>query len=115
MTDKQEGFQMTDDPIDVNEQGGKQSAVPYAFELIPPLALLAVARVMREGKKYDTPGEQPNYYKVAIGDHLNHALGHIIKFMAHNEDEPHLTHAACRLLMAIGCAYDTYMNEGTLI
>ena len=42
-----------DVPIETNAQGGKQSATPYAFHMLPPNAVFAAAEVARQGaEKY---------------------------------------------------------------
>ena len=38
-----------DVPIETNAQGGKQSATPYAFHMLPPNAVFAAAEVARQG------------------------------------------------------------------
>ena len=42
-----------DVPTETNSQGGKQSATPYAFHLLPPHAVFAAAEVAKYGaEKY---------------------------------------------------------------
>ena len=42
-----------DVPTETNECGGKQSATPYAFHLLPPNAIFAAAEVAKYGaEKY---------------------------------------------------------------
>lgn len=82
-----------------NENGGKQSKLEYRFDLIDAKALFAVARVMHEGaQKY----EKDNWRKIDVNDHLNHAISHIYAYLAGDEQDDHLEHAATRLLMALG-------------
>ena len=84
--------------IITNEQGGKQSDIGYAFDLIPPSAILAVARIFEHGaKKY----EPWNWLKIPFTDHLNHALYHIFQHLNQDKKDDHLYHAGYRLLMAI--------------
>ena len=46
-----------DVPTETNAQGGKQSATPYAFHMLPPNAVFAAAEVAKQGaEKY---GETP--------------------------------------------------------
>lgn len=94
-----------DAPTTVNARGGKQSALPYRFDLLPPLALAAVARVLEPGaKKY---GEW-NWLRITTDDNLNHALAHSFAYVARDASEghpiEHLRHAACRVLMALEIA-----------
>lgn len=81
-----------------NAKGAKQSAVPYRMDLVPPRALLDVARVLNDGaEKY---GEW-NWTGLSIADHLNHALVHIEAHLAGDRSDDHLAHATCRLLFAL--------------
>ena len=86
-----------DAPTIENKDGGKQAQCEFDLTLIPPLVLLDVARVLKEGKeKYGLY----NYRKIPINDHLNHALIHIIAHNAGDRSEGetgHLVHALCRL------------------
>lgn len=91
-------------PVVENEKGGKQSASPYAFELLPPSALLAAAEVARQGAdKYgETIGDR-NYTKIPYESHLNHAIAHVYAYLAGDRSDEHLAHAIVRLMFA----YDT--------
>ncbi len=84
--------------IITNEQGGKQSKLDYAFDLIPPSAILAIARIFEERSKTYEPW---NWLKIPSTDHLNHALYHIFQHLNSNKEDDHLYHAGCRMLMAI--------------
>jgi hypothetical protein len=101
----------SDQTIEVNARGGKQSAVPYAYHLVPPHALEAVANVLHDGAHYDTPGAPPNYLRISVSDHLNHAVGHIYKHLQGDTSERHMAHAACRLLMALEVSYEGLLME----
>ncbi|WP_287417171.1 dATP/dGTP diphosphohydrolase domain-containing protein [Oceanithermus sp.] len=84
--------------IEVNARGGRQSRVTSRLDLIPPRALLAVGGVMRVGaERY----ERDNWRRIDVDDHINHALVHIYKHLVGDDGEPHLQHAATRLLMAL--------------
>ena len=86
------------DSIDVNEKGGKQSAVSERCDLLPPRALLAAARVLAQGAaKY---GEE-NWRLLPVKDHVNHAIRHLLLSRTDDTSEPHLEHAACRILFAL--------------
>ncbi len=87
-----------DAPIVTNEVGAKQSAVPYRCDLLPARATLAVAGVLHEGAvKYG----DDNWKGIPVREHLNHALTHILAYLASDRQDQHLEHAACRLLMAV--------------
>lgn len=82
----------------VNEAGAKQSRTVYRMDLIQARAVLEVAKVMEEGsKKY---GEN-NWHKIPTKDHINHALIHLLAYLIGDEQEPHLPHAAWRVLAAL--------------
>ena len=87
-----------DAPITVNEHGGKQSKLPYRFDLLDARAMFALAKVLCEGaEKY---GDE-NWRKIPIRDHLNHLLAHVYAYMAGDESDDHLEHAFCRAMMAV--------------
>lgn len=82
----------------VNEAGGRQSAIPYRCDLLPPKACLAVAHIMHGGAaKYgDT-----NWHAIPERDHINHAMTHLFAHATGDTQDDHLGHAATRLLMAL--------------
>lgn len=85
-------------PTVTNERGGKQSASPYAFYLTDPIAMFKLAEVLAQGaEKY----ERDNWRKIDTEAHLNHALQHIYAYMAKDDQDNHLEHAFCRLMMAV--------------
>lgn len=85
-------------PIIVNKAGGKQSIAPYACELLPPRAILAVSRVLAKGEqKYG----KDNWRKIPQSDHLRKMLTHVFAHLAGDTQDDHLEHAACRMLMAL--------------
>ena len=87
-----------DAPTVVTESGAKQSGSPYRADLLPAAATLAVAAVLRHGaEKY---GED-NWRGLAVADHLNHALVLLFAYLAGDDQDDHLEHAACRALMAL--------------
>lgn len=81
-----------------NENGGFQSEVAYRLDLLPPQAILAVGKVLMKGiKKYP----KDNWRKISVDEHLNHAMIHLTAHFAGDTSEPHLDHAACRILFAL--------------
>jgi hypothetical protein len=86
----------------VNEYGGKISRVKYAFHLLPYEALLAVANCVKTGAdKYDTPGEEPNWKKIPLPEHVNHSIGHAYLGLSGDTTEDHFVNAATRALFAL--------------
>jgi hypothetical protein len=84
--------------IEVNDKGGKQSKVPYAFHVMPPKAILAVAETLQEG---DAKYGRFNWKLIPEDEHLNHSIGHIYKHLSGDTTEKHLVNAACRALFAL--------------
>lgn len=87
-----------DAPVVVNGQGGRQSHSPYRCDLLPPRATLDVAEVLSQGAaKYGAF----NWHKIGVPEHLNHLLAHVFAHLAGDGSDAHLSHAACRALMAL--------------
>ena len=87
-----------DAPTITNEQGGRQSHLPYRFDLIDPQAIFTLAEVLYQGA--ERHGED-NWRKIPVRDHLNHALAHIYAYMAGDTQDDHLGHAFCRMMFAV--------------
>lgn len=82
-----------------NKAGGRQSACAYSFaEGFPAGAICDVAAVVKHGKEKYGPD---NWRKIPRKDHLDHALTHLFAYIAGDEQDDHLEHAACRLLFAL--------------
>lgn len=79
--------------------GAKRSHLDERYDLIPLEGLKRAALVMGEGaKRYGENNWQKGF---PVPDVLNHALAHIVNYLAGDRTEDHLAHAACNLLMAI--------------
>ena len=87
---------------EVNEKGGRQSHIPYAFHLIDCKAILALAKVLAEGER---EYGRDNWRKIDAESHLNHAITHIYAYLGGDTQDEHLEHAFCRLMMALGVVY----------
>lgn len=93
------GYNQLDNPeIEVNELGGKQSKLKERFDFLPPNAVSSCARTIGYGESKYGEG---NWKKISILSHINHALGHLFKYLAKDKSEDHLSHAASRLLFAL--------------
>lgn len=87
-----------DAPTEVNEHGGKQSKMEYAFDQLDPLAMFDLSGILQKGsEKYG----RNNWKKITPEEHVNHALQHIFAYMAGDKQENHLGHAFCRIMFAI--------------
>lgn len=80
------------------ENGAKRDSIPERFDLIPMAALRECAVVMSGGaEKY---GDN-NWRGLPQREMLNHGMRHLVLYMSGDRSEPHLSHAACNLLMAM--------------
>lgn len=97
-----------DVPVIMNESGGKQSDTPYAFHMLPTSALFAAAGVAKYGAdKYGETIDNRNYIKIPTVEHVNHAVQHLIAYLAGDEQDDHLAHAIVRCMFA----FDTDRRE----
>jgi hypothetical protein len=87
-----------DAPVTQNKDGGMQSVVEGRFDLIPPIAMFELAKVMEHGAQKYAPR---NWYKIPLESHLNHLLMHMNAYLAGNRDEDHLSHVLARAAMAV--------------
>lgn len=81
-----------------NLQGGSQSRVDVRFDLIDPRAIFALAKTLHGGAEKYGPG---NWRLIPSRDHLNHALMHVYAHLAGDQQDHHLEHAFCRMMMAL--------------
>ena len=103
-----------EDETTVYPGGGKSSKLDTRYDLLPPLAVNEVARVLALGcVKY---GEW-NWVSLPIRDNLNHALRHCvaqnIPSMECDERVMHASHAACRALFVLEQLLLTRIEGGT--
>src|SRR5262245_38136020 len=87
-----------DTPTYANENGGRQSDIPFACHLLPASALLSVARILKDGADKYGPD---NWRSIPRHEHLNHCLAHVLAHLAGDSSDDHLGHAATRLLFAL--------------
>ena len=87
-----------DAPVVTNAIGGKQSESPYRCDLLPARAVLEVAAVLKYGAdRY----KEWNWLAIDTRSHVNKVLTHVLSWLAGDESDDHLEHAACRMLMAL--------------
>lgn len=87
-----------DAPTKTNAHGGKQSDSPYRTDLLQPLAMLHLAKIMKYGaEKY---GDN-NWHAIPTAEHLNHAMTHLFAHLAGDTQDDHLGHAAWRVVSAL--------------
>lgn len=85
-------------------EGGRHSLVECALDVVPA-ALLRVGAALFHGERRrevrpQHVGEE-NWRRIRPRMHVRHALAHVLKWLAGDRSEDHLTNAACRLLMAM--------------
>jgi len=93
----------------INEKGGKQSKSQYRFDLVDPLAMFEMCKVLQEG--FDKYGDDENWRAIPIEDHLNHLLIHVYAYLAGDTSDSHLSHAMCRIMFAIGVELEDFYNR----
>jgi hypothetical protein len=81
------------------ESGAVRSHLAERYDLVPAIGLREVALTMAMGaEKYGEGNWEKGF---PVNDILNHALVHVFKYLAGDQSENHLAHAAANLLMAI--------------
>jgi len=84
--------------VEYLDNGCVDPIVDTRMDKLPPLALLAVGRTMKEGMKYEE--ERPdNWRGIPPASHLNHALRHVAMWQSGDRSEDHVAHAMTRMLM----------------
>lgn len=92
-----------DAPVIENENGGKQSGTPFAFHMIPPIAMFKAAEVCGYGaRKYGETYDNRNFTKIPVEEHVNHAIQHLYAWIAGDKSDDHLGHALVRCMFAVG-------------
>lgn len=85
-------------PTVTHANGAKESHVPYAFTSVDPLALLRMAQIQQQGDRKYGPD---NWRRIDSESHINHALAHLFAYLAGDESDDHLGHAAVRITFAL--------------
>jgi hypothetical protein len=86
-------------PIETNAFGGKQSSIPFRFDLLRGIAskaMFKLAGVLEHGAKKFS---EDNWHNVSPQEHMNHALTHAFAWLAGEKQDDHVSHFHCRALM----------------
>jgi len=90
-----------DEPTIINAQGGKQSKTEYAFDLIYPDAILALAEVLKKGA--DKYGKD-NWKNITAAENFNHMIVHYYAWLKGDRSDDHLAHMFTRAMMLYASA-----------
>jgi len=86
-------------PTVINKKGGKQSETIYRCDLLDPVAMLDISRVLHNGAaKYG----DDNWRLLSVEENLDHLLMHVFAYLSGDVSDEHLNHAACRAIFALG-------------
>lgn len=102
MIPKKEVEEFFSNDIEVNEDGGGQSAVRFRFDLLDPYAMFCMAEVMKQGATRYAPD---NWRLIDCDTHINHGIGHAFEYLRTRDPEA-LTHAMTRFMMAVATSDD---------
>jgi hypothetical protein len=87
-----------DTPTKINENGASQSDIPYSFHTMPVRAVMSLAQLQTEGdKKYGAH----DWRGISVEDHVNHAITHLMAWLAGDRSDNHLQHGAWRAIAAL--------------
>lgn len=87
-----------DAPMVVAPNGAKQSSVLYRFDLLDGAAMFELGKVLHHGaEKYGID----NWRGIPTNEHINHAMQHIMAWIAGDAQDDHLAHAFCRMMFAV--------------
>lgn len=91
----------TEETIVTNSAGGKQHHTGTRAQALFPNALIELSK-LRYQAKYEMGYDDNNYLLIPADEHLGRALNHLFTYLAGKSDSAEeLTHAACRVLMAL--------------
>jgi hypothetical protein len=74
--------------------------------------LIRIAKVLQEGADRYAPN---NWRLIPEEEHINHALIHIIAFIAGDTQDNHIDHAMCRLMMAMATKKSENFEYGAYV
>jgi hypothetical protein len=90
------------------ETGAVQAKVAHRVDLIDPATVLDMAEILGEGVRSHGLW---NWRLIPIDEQLNHAMIHILAWLAGDRSDNHLGHAMCRVMFARSLELDPDVNN----
>ena len=84
--------------IETLENGSVNPTIDTRLDKLPAEAMFRIGQTLKHGMKYEE-GRPDNWRGVPAGEHLNHALRHLMLHQDGDTSEDHVGHIMTRMLM----------------